>query len=108
MQKAGMNANKVQGYDRIAYGHLAAAYYVRTFPRKPTRVWATRSAAQYPLGWILFPLIASATILSCAGGLWNLPAVKAFLDVFANEPRCAASWRYWQDMTPQKPGTLVA
>src|SRR6202790_4260510 len=28
LEKAGMNAQKVQGYDRIAFGHLAAAYCV--------------------------------------------------------------------------------
>jgi len=32
-----MDAQKIQGYDRIAYGHLAAAYFVVS--GTPTRAW---------------------------------------------------------------------
>src|SRR5260370_14884823 len=42
LQKTGMEAQKVQGHDRIAYGHLAAAYCV--VPRESVVCLALRSA----------------------------------------------------------------
>ncbi len=59
LDKAGIDGAKVQGYDRIAQGHLAAAYSVLS--READVCLATRSAAQ-TLGSILFRCIARDTI----------------------------------------------
>ena len=76
--KAGMEAQKVQGYDRIAHGHLAAAYYVVS--RDADACLATRSAAQ-TFGLDFIPLHSERYDLVMRKRTADLPAVKAFLDV---------------------------
>ena len=78
MEKAGMDAEKVQGYDRIAYGHLAAAYCVVS--READVCLATRSAAQ-TFGLDFVPLHSERYDLVMRKRTADLPAVKAFLDV---------------------------
>lgn len=78
LQKAGMDARKVHGYDRVAYGHLAAAYHVVS--RDADVCLATRSAAQtFSLDFI--PLHSERYDLVMRRRTSDLPAVKAFLDV---------------------------
>jgi putative molybdopterin biosynthesis protein len=78
LEKAGMDAHNVQGYDRIAYGHLAAAYCVMC--READVCLATRSAAQtFSLDFI--PLHSERYDLVMRKRTADLPAVKAFLDV---------------------------
>jgi putative molybdopterin biosynthesis protein len=78
MEKAGMDAHKVQGYDRVAYGHLAAAYYVVS--READVCLATRSAAKtFNLDFI--PLRSERYDLVMRRATAALPSVKAFLDV---------------------------
>ena len=76
--KAGMDAQKVQGYDRVAYGHLAAAYCVVS--READVCLATRSAAQ-TFGLDFIPLHSERYDLVMRKRTADLPAVKAFLDV---------------------------
>jgi molybdopterin molybdotransferase/putative molybdopterin biosynthesis protein len=76
--KAGLDSPKVQGYDRIAYGHLAAAYYVVS--READVCVATRSAAQ-TFGLDFIPLRSERYDLVMRKRTADLPAVKAFLDV---------------------------
>jgi molybdate-binding protein/DNA-binding XRE family transcriptional regulator len=78
LEKAGMDAQKVQGYDRIAYGHLAAAYFVVS--RDADVCLATRSAAQ-TFGLDFIPLHSERYDLVMRKRTGDLPAVKAFLDV---------------------------
>jgi putative molybdopterin biosynthesis protein len=78
LEKAGMDAHKVQGYDRIAYGHLAAAYCVVS--READVCLATRSAAQ-TFGLDFIPLHSERYDLVMRKRTTDLPAVKAFLDV---------------------------
>jgi len=78
LQKTGMEAHKVQGYDRIAYGHLAAAYCVVS--READICLATRSAAQ-TFGLDFIPLHSERYDLVMRKRTADLPAVKAFLDV---------------------------
>jgi putative molybdopterin biosynthesis protein len=78
MDKAGMDAPKVEGYDRIAYGHLAAAYCVVS--RDADACVATRSAAQ-TFGLDFIPLRSERYDLVMRKRTADLPAVKAFLDV---------------------------
>src|ERR1700676_3622403 len=78
LQKTGMEANKVPGYDRIAYGHLAAAYCVVS--READVCLATRSAAQ-TFGLDFIPLNSERYDLVMRRRTADLPAVKAFLDV---------------------------
>jgi molybdate-binding protein len=78
MEKAGMDAGKVQGYDRIAQGHLAAAYCV--ISREADVCLATRSAAQ-TFGLDFVPLHSERYDLVMRKRTADLPAVKAFLDV---------------------------
>jgi putative molybdopterin biosynthesis protein len=78
MEKAGMDATKVQGYDRIAHGHLAAAYCVVS--READVCLATRSAAQ-TFGLDFVPLHSERYDLVMRKRTADLPAVKAFLDV---------------------------
>jgi len=76
--KAGMDANRVPGYDRVAYGHLAAAYSVVS--READVCLATHSAAKtFNLDFI--PLHSERYDLVMRRGTAALPAVKAFLDV---------------------------
>jgi putative molybdopterin biosynthesis protein len=78
MEKAKMDAEKVQGYDRIAHGHLAAAYCVLS--READVCLATRSAAQ-TFGLDFVPLHSERYDLVMRKRTVDLPAVKAFLDV---------------------------
>src|SRR4029077_10381828 len=78
LETAGMHAQKVQGYDRIAYGHLAAAYCVVS--READVCLATRSAAQ-TFGLDFIPLRSERYDLVRGKRPADLPAVKAFLDV---------------------------
>jgi putative molybdopterin biosynthesis protein len=78
MEKATMDAEKVQGYDRIAHGHLAAAYCVVS--READVCLATRSAAQ-TFGLDFVPLHSERYDLVMRKRTAELPAVKAFLDV---------------------------
>jgi len=78
LEKAGMDAQKVQGYDRIAFGHLAAAYCV--ISGDADVCLATRSAAQ-TFGLDFLPLRSERYDLVMRKRTTDLPAVKAFLDV---------------------------
>ena len=78
MRKARMDAVNVQGYDRIAHGHLAAAYCVVS--READVCLATRSAAQ-TFGLDFVPLHSERYDLVMRKRTADLPAVKAFLDV---------------------------
>jgi len=78
MEKARMDAEKVQGYDRIAHGHLAAAYCVLS--READVCLATRSAAQ-TFGLDFVPLHSERYDLVMRKRTADLPAVKGFLDV---------------------------
>jgi putative molybdopterin biosynthesis protein len=78
LEKAGMDAHKVEGYDRIAYGHLAAAYCVVS--READVCLATRSAAQ-TFGLDFIPLHSERYDLVMRKRSADLPAVKALLDV---------------------------
>jgi molybdate-binding protein len=78
LEKSGMDAQKIQGYDRIAYGHLAAAYLVVS--GDADACLATGSAAQtFSLDFI--PLHSERYDLVMRKRTVNLPAVKALLDV---------------------------
>jgi putative molybdopterin biosynthesis protein len=78
LEKTGMDAQKVQGYDRIAYGHLAAAYFVLSGDADVCL--ATRSAAQ-TFGLDFIPLHSERYDLVMRKRTAEMPAVKAFLDV---------------------------
>ncbi len=74
----GVESRKVSGYDRVAYGHLAAAYCVVS--QEADVCLATRSAAKaFSLGFI--PLHSERYDLVMRKRTADLPAVKAFLDV---------------------------
>jgi len=78
LQKAGMEAQKIRGYDRVAYGHLAAAYCILS--GDVDVCLATRSAAQtFNLDFI--PLHSERYDLVMRKSTAALPAVEAFLDV---------------------------
>ena len=78
IDKAGMDTQKVQGYLRIAYGHLAAAYCVQA--GEADVCLATRSAAQtFNLDFVA--LHSERYDLVMRKRTADLPAVKAFLDV---------------------------
>jgi len=78
LEKAGMDAHNVHGYERIAFGHLAAAYCVVS--RDADACLATRSAAQ-TFGLDFIPLRSERYDLVMRKRTADLPAVKAFLDV---------------------------
>jgi putative molybdopterin biosynthesis protein len=78
LAKSGMEVRKVHGYDRIAYGHLAAAYCVVS--QDADACLATRSAAQ-TFGLDFIPLHSERYDLVMRRRTADLPAVKAFLDV---------------------------
>jgi putative molybdopterin biosynthesis protein len=78
LEKTGVEAQKIQGYDRIAYGHLAAAYCV--VAGDADACLATRSAAQ-TFGLDFIPLHSERYDLVMRKRTADLPAVKAFLDV---------------------------
>ena len=78
LKKAGMDAEKVQGYERIAYGHLAAAYCVVS--GEADVCLATRCAAQ-AFGLDFIALHSERYDLVMRKRTADLPAVKSFLDV---------------------------
>lgn len=78
LEKAGADAHTVQGYDRVAYGHLAAAYCVLS--RDADVCLATHSAAK-AFGLDFIPLRSERYDLVMRRRTADLPAVKAFLDV---------------------------
>lgn len=78
LERAGMEAHRIQGYDRIAYGHLAAAYSVVS--GDADACLATRSAAQ-TFGLDFIPLKSERYDLVMRKRTADLPAAKAFFDV---------------------------
>ena len=76
--KDGVAANSVQGYDRVVFGHLAAAYCVVS--GEADSCMATRSAAQ-TFGLDFVPLNSARYDLVMRKDTADLPSVKAFLDV---------------------------
>ena len=78
LEKSGMDAQKVQGYERIAFGHLAAAYCVLS--GDADACLATRSAAQ-TFGLDFIALRSERYDLVMRRRTADLPAAKAFLDV---------------------------
>ncbi len=78
LEKAGVDATRVAGYDKVAFGHLAAAFCVVT--GGADTCLATRSAAQaFNLDFV--PLHSERYDLVMRRRTADLPAVKAFLDV---------------------------
>ena len=78
LEKTGMDAQKVQGYERVAFGHLAAAYCVLSL--EADVCLATRSAAQ-SFGLDFIPLHSERYDFVIRKRTVEMPAVKAFLDV---------------------------
>jgi molybdopterin molybdotransferase/putative molybdopterin biosynthesis protein len=78
LHQAGLAASHVHGYDRVAYGHLAAAYGVVS--GEADACVATRSAAQ-TFGLDFVPVHNARYDLVMRKRAAGLPAVKAFLDV---------------------------
>ena len=78
LENTGIGAHQVQGYDRIAVGHLAAASFVVS--GDADTCLATRSAAQ-AFGLDFIPLHSERYDLVMLRQTADLPAVKAFLDV---------------------------
>jgi putative molybdopterin biosynthesis protein len=78
LANAGLSAQKVRGYERVVYGHLAAAYCVVS--READVCLATRSAAQ-TFGLDYIPLRSERYDLVMGKRTAALPAVAAFLDV---------------------------
>ncbi len=78
LTKAGIPAAKIHGYERIAFGHLAAAYSVHVGDADVCL--ATRSAAQnFSLDFV--PLHSERYDLVMRRRTADLPSVKTFLDV---------------------------
>jgi len=78
LERASIEASKVNGYERIAHGHLAAAYFVLSGDADVCL--ATRSAAQ-TFGLDFLPLHSERYDLVMRKRTAELPAVKSFLDV---------------------------
>ncbi len=78
LDRAGMDPRKIDGYDRVAYGHLAAAYCVLTGDADVCL--ATRSAAK-TFGLDFVPLHSERYDLVMRRRTTDLPAARAFLDV---------------------------
>jgi molybdate-binding protein len=78
LEQSGVGVHQVEGYDRIAYGHLAAAYCVLS--SEADVCLATRSAAQ-AFGLDFIPLHSERYDLVMRRRTAELPAAKAFLDV---------------------------
>jgi molybdate-binding protein/DNA-binding XRE family transcriptional regulator len=78
LTKAGLDASLIQGYDRVAYGHLAAAYCVLS--NEVDVCLATRSAAQ-AFGLDFIPLHRERYDFVMRKRTADLPEVKTFLDV---------------------------
>jgi putative molybdopterin biosynthesis protein len=78
LKDSGVPTAKVRGYDRIAHGHLAAAYTVVS--READCCLATRSAAQ-AFGLDFVPLHSERYDLVMRKETLDLPAAQAFLDI---------------------------
>ena len=78
VKKNGMEARKIEGYDRVAFGHLAAAYCVLS--NDADVCLATRSAAK-AFGLDFVPLHSERYDLVMRRRSADLPAARAFLDV---------------------------
>ena len=78
LRDAGIPTSQLNGYDRIANGHLAAAYSVLT--RETDCCLATRSASQ-AFGLDFVPLQIERYDLVMRKETRELPAVQAFLDL---------------------------
>jgi molybdopterin molybdotransferase/putative molybdopterin biosynthesis protein len=78
LEKNGLSARDLEGYERIAYGHLAAAYCVVS--RDADACLATRSAAR-TFGLDFIPLHSERYDLVMRRSTADLPAARAFLDV---------------------------
>ena len=76
--EAGIPAEKVKGYDRVAYGHLAAAYAVKA--NEADGCLATRSAAQI-FGLAFVPLQSERYDFVMRRETLNLLAAQSLLDV---------------------------
>lgn len=76
--KSGVNANKIAGYNRLARGHLAAAYCV--ISGEADCCLATRSASR-TFGLDFIPLNSERYDLVMRSRTLELPAVKALVDV---------------------------
>jgi molybdate-binding protein/DNA-binding XRE family transcriptional regulator len=78
LAQSGLDRRKVKGYERVAYGHLAAAYCVVS--READACLATRSAAKtFGLGFV--PLREERYDLVMRKRTADFQGVKAFLDV---------------------------
>lgn len=78
LDAAGVSSAKVHGYDKIAYGHLPAAFHIMS--GEADVCLATRSAARtFALDFI--PLHSARYDLIMRRRTADLPSVKAFLDV---------------------------
>jgi molybdate-binding protein len=78
LAKGGIDCQKVRGYDRVAFGHLAAAY--RVLSREVDACLATRSAA-LAFGLDFIPLHRERYDLVMRRRTADLPAARALLDV---------------------------
>ena len=78
MGNAGIDSERVHGYDRVVHGHLAAAYCVLS--READVCLATRSAAQ-TFGLDFIPLHSERYDLVLRKQTTGLPAIQTFLDV---------------------------
>ena len=78
VENAGIKSRAIQGYDRVAQGHLAAAYCVVS--KEADVCLATRSAAK-AFGLDFIPLHSERYDLVMRRRTADLPAAKAFLDV---------------------------
>lgn len=78
LEKVGIGHDKIQGFDRVAFGHLAAAYCVVN--QEADVCLATRAAAQ-TFGLDFIPLHSERYDLVMRRKTVELPAVQSFLDV---------------------------
>ncbi|WP_321476945.1 substrate-binding domain-containing protein [uncultured Paludibaculum sp.] len=78
LAEAGVPARQVAGYDRVAFGHLAAAYAV--LAGEADCCLATRSAAQ-TFGLDFVPLRSERYDFVMRRQTLEMPAVQSFLDV---------------------------
>lgn len=78
LTEAGVPTAKVNGYSRVAYGHLAAAYYVLS--DEADCCLATRSAAR-TFGLDFLPLHTERYDLVIRRETLEMPAIQSFLDV---------------------------
>lgn len=78
LAKSGTEAHNIQGYERVAFGHLAAAYCVVS--KEADVCVATHSAAK-AFGLDFIPLHSERYDLVMRKRTADLPAVKAFMDV---------------------------